>query len=119
MKRQNLNRKENRKNRHLKTLRKFKKIDNGLPRLRVTKSNGHIYVQLIDDEKQITIASSSSLQLKLPNGNKVNAAKVGEDIAKKALAKKIKKVNFDRGGCKYHGRVLELAESARKAGLVF
>lgn len=119
MKRLNLHRNDNRKDRHLKTLRKFRKIDNGLPRLVVTKTNGHIYAQLIDDEKNVTIASSSSLQLKLKNGNKENAAKVGEDIAKKAIAKKIKKINFDRGGSKYHGRVAILADSARKGGLEF
>lgn len=119
MKRLSLDKKDNRKRRHLKTLRKFKKIDNGLLRLIVTKTNGHIYAQLVDDEKQITVVSSSSLQLKLPNGNKDNASKVGEDIAKKALAKKITKINFDRGGSKYHGRVSALADAARKNGLVF
>ncbi len=119
MKRVNLNRKQNRKDRHLKTLRKYRTIDNGLPRLIVTKTNGHIYAQLIDDEKNITIVSSSSLQLKLKNGNKESCAKVGEDIAKKAIAKKIKKINFDRGGSKYHGRISTLADAARKAGLEF
>ncbi|MGL5640328.1 MAG: 50S ribosomal protein L18 [Mycoplasmoidaceae bacterium] len=119
MKRLNLNKKENRKNRHLKIARKFKRIDNGLHRLLVTKTNGHIYAQLIDDSKNVTIVSSSSLQLGLKNGNKENSSKVGEDIAKKALKKNIKEINFDRGGSKYHGRVQILADSARKNGLVF
>ncbi len=119
MKRLNLNKKENKKNRHLKISRKFKKIDNGLHRLLVTKTNSHIYVQIIDDEKNVTLVSSSSLQLGLKNGNKNNSIKVGEDIAKKALKKKISKINFDRGGSKYHGRVETLANAARKNGLIF
>ncbi|MBD5445970.1 MAG: 50S ribosomal protein L18 [Malacoplasma sp.] len=119
MKRINLNRKEKRVERHKKVLRKFKTIDNGLPRLVVTKTNAHIFAQLIDDNKQITIVSSSSLQLKLKNGNKENSKKVGEDLAKKALAKKIKKINFDCGGSKYHGRISALADAARGAGLKF
>lgn len=119
MKRLNLDRKRNRKDRHLKTLRKYRVIDNGLPRMIVTKTNGHIYAQLIDDQKNITVVSSSSLQLNLKNGNRENCAKVGEDIAKKAIAKKIKKINFDRGGSKYHGRISALADAARKAGLEF
>ncbi|MGL4647183.1 MAG: 50S ribosomal protein L18 [Mycoplasmoidaceae bacterium] len=119
MKRLNLDKKENRKNRHLKISRKFKAIDNGLHRLLVTKTNGHIYAQIIDDNKNITIVSSSSLQLGLKNGNKENSIKVGEDIAKKALKKKIDKINFDRGGSKYHGRIASLANSARKNGLIF
>lgn len=119
MKRVNLDRKEKRHERHKKVLRKFKTIDNGLPRLVVTKTNAHIFVQLIDDNKHITIASSSSVQLKLKNGNKENSKKVGEDLAKKALAKKIKKINFDCGGSKYHGRISALADAARQAGLKF
>lgn len=119
MKRINLDRKEKRIERHKKVLRKFKTIDNGLPRLVVTKTNAHIFAQLIDDNKHITIVSSSSLQLKLKNGNKENSKKVGEDLAKKALAKKIKKINFDCGGSKYYGRISALADAARHAGLKF
>ncbi|EGZ31611.1 50S ribosomal protein L18 [Malacoplasma iowae] len=115
----NVNRKLNRELRHKKVLRKFHKIDNGLPRLIVTKTNAHIFAQLIDDNKHITIASSSSLQLKLKNGNIENSKKVGEDIAKKAIAKKVKKIHFDCGGSKYHGRISALADAARNAGLKF
>lgn len=119
MKNINLNRKEKRTERHKKVLRKFRKIDNDLPRLRITKTNQHIFAQLLDDNKNIVIASSSSLQLKLANGNIENSKKVGEDIAKKAISKKIKAINFDCGGSKYHGRVSALADAARKTGLKF
>lgn len=115
----NINRREKREERHKKIIRKFKRIDNGLPRLRITKTNQHIFAQLLDDNKNIVIASSSSLQLKLENGNIANSKKVGEDIAKKALSKKIKAINFDCGGSKYHGRISALADAARSAGLKF
>lgn len=90
------------------------------PRLCVFRSNKHIEAQIIDDEKGVTLVSSSSVALKLANGsNKEAAAKVGEDLAKKALAKGIKTVSFDRAGYLYHGRVAALADAAREAGLVF
>lgn len=119
MKNNNLVRKTKRSERHKKVLRKFRRIDNGLPRLRITKTNAHIFAQLLDDNNNVVITSSSSLQLKLKNGNIENSKKVGEDIAKKALSKKISKINFDCGGSKYHGRVSALADAARKAGLKF
>jgi large subunit ribosomal protein L18 len=88
------------------------------PRLSVFKSSVHIYGQLIDDEGQKTLVSMSDLKIK--EGKKTEkAAKVGEELAKKAIAKKIKKVTFDRNGFKYHGRVKALAEGARKGGLEF
>jgi large subunit ribosomal protein L18 len=90
------------------------------PRLNVFRSNSHIHVQLIDDETGETLAASSSLMLKLANGGHIKAAEaVGSDISKKALALKIEKVVFDRGGYAYHGRVKALAEAAREAGLRF
>ena len=90
------------------------------PRLCVYRSNKNIEAQLIDDVKGATLVASSSMSLKLENGSNTDAAKkVGEDIAKKALAKKIKKVVFDRSGYIYHGRVKALAEAAREAGLEF
>lgn len=119
MKNINLVRKDKKSERHKKVLRKFRRIDNGLPRLRITKTNAHIFAQLLDDNNNVVIASSSSLQLKLKNGNIENSKKVGEDIAKKALSKKISKINFDCGGSKYHGRVSALADAARNAGLKF
>lgn len=90
------------------------------PRLCLYRSNKNIEAQLIDDVKGVTLVSSSSLSLKLENGSNIEAAaKVGEDIAKKALAAKIEKVVFDRSGYVYHGRVKALAEAAREAGLKF
>ena len=90
------------------------------PRLCVYRSNKNIEAQIIDDVKGVTLVSSSSMALKLENGSNVEAAtKVGKDIAEKALAKKIKKVVFDRSGYIYHGRVKALAEAAREAGLEF
>ena len=90
------------------------------PRLCVYRSNKNIEVQLIDDEKRVTLVASSSMGLKLENGSNIEAArKVGEDIAKKAKAKKITKVVFDRSGYIYHGRIKALAEAAREAGLEF
>ena len=93
-----------------------------VPRLNVFRSNSNIFAQIIDDEKGVTLVSSSSLDksLKLANGSNVEAAKkVGEDIAKKAIKANIKKVVFDRGGYLYHGRVKALAEAAREQGLEF
>ena len=90
------------------------------PRLCVYRSNKNIEAQIIDDVKKVTLVASSSMALKLENGSNVEAAsKVGADLASKALAKKIKKVVFDRSGYIYHGRVKALAEAAREAGLEF
>lgn len=90
------------------------------PRLNVFRSNTHIYVQIIDDVAGVTLASASSLQLKLENGSNIAAAKlVGLEIGKLAVAKNIKNVVFDRGGYLYHGRVKAVAEGAREAGLQF
>ena len=90
------------------------------PRLNVFRSNAHIHAQIIDDVKGVTLVSASSVDMKLENGSNVEAAaKVGEEIAKRAKAKKIKNVVFDRGGYIYHGRVKALAEAAREAGLEF
>ncbi len=90
------------------------------PRLVVFRSNKHIEAQVIDDTKGLTLASASSLALKLPNGGNIEAAKtVGSEIAKVCKAKKISKVVFDRGGYIYHGRVAALADAAREGGLKF
>ena len=88
------------------------------PRLAVFRSAKYIYAQLINDEDGATLATASSLKLKLKN-NKESAQKVGEEIAKISLDKKIKKVVFDRGGFIYHGRVKALADAARAKGLEF
>jgi len=92
------------------------------PRLNVFRSNGNIFAQIIDDDKKVTLVSASSIdkELKLENGGNIEAAKkVGELLAKRAKAKKIKKVTFDRGGYLYHGRVKALADEARSNGLEF
>ena len=90
------------------------------PRLCVYRSNKNIEAQLIDDVKGATLVASSSMSLKLENGSNIEAAaKVGKDIAEKALAKGLKKIVFDRSGYIYHGRVKALAEAAREAGLEF
>ena len=94
------------------------------PRLAVYRSTKHIYAQLIDDENKVTICSASSvdkdLKETLAHGGNIDAAKVvGEAIAKKALAKGVECVVFDRGGFLYHGRVAALADAAREAGLMF
>lgn len=94
------------------------------PRLAVYRSTKHIYAQLIDDDKHLTIASASSndkeLREKLSHGGNIEAAKlVGETIAQKAKKAGIECVVFDRGGFLYHGRVAALADAAREAGLMF
>ena len=86
-------------------------------RLSVFRSGKHIYVQLIDDGKGVTLAAASSLKQK---GSTVEAAKkVGEAIAKAAEKAKVKEVVFDRGGYLFHGRVKALADAAREHGLQF
>ncbi len=88
------------------------------PRLSVHISNKHISAQVIDDSKHITLAHVTTVGSKEAKGSmKEQAAWVGEAIAKKAKAKKISKVVFDRGGRLYHGRVQVLADAARKEGL--
>ena len=94
------------------------------PRLAVYRSTKHIYAQLIDDEKHVTVCSASSvdkdLKEKLAHGGNIEAAKaVGEAIAQKALKAGINECVFDRGGFLYHGRVSALADAAREAGLNF
>jgi len=90
------------------------------PRLCVFRSNKHISAQIIDDEKKITLASASSVALKLENGSNIEAAKkVGEALGKVAIEKGIISVVFDRSGYVYHGRVAALADGAREAGLKF
>ena len=94
------------------------------PRLAVYRSTKHIYAQLIDDDKHLTIASASSndkeLREKLSHGGNIEAAKlVGETIAQKAKKAGIECVVFDRGGFLYHGRIAALADAAREAGLMF
>lgn len=96
-----------------------------MPRLSVYRSLNHIYAQIIDDEKGVTLASASDREIaRSARGKKALpkkdlAFKVGELIASAALKKKIRKVVFDRGGRIYHGRVKAVAEGSRKGGLQF
>lgn len=93
-----------------------------MPRLNVYRSTSNIYVQIIDDDKGVTLVASSSIAkgLNVEGMTKTEAAQaVGKDIAAKALEKGIKTVVFDRGGYLYTGRVKALAEAAREAGLEF
>lgn len=92
------------------------------PRLCVFRSNKHVYAQIIDDTKGVTLVAASTLDkdFALEKKNDVEAAKaVGTAIAKKAVDKGITSVVFDRGGYIYHGRVQALADAAREAGLQF
>ena len=91
------------------------------PRLSVFRSNKHMYAQIIDDTKGLTLCAASTLEAGFEgeSGNAEAAKKVGLMIAKKAEEKGIKFVVFDRGGFIYHGRVKELAEGAREGGLEF
>src|SRR3989344_5004012 len=90
-------------------------VDQIRPRLSVFRSNRHIYAQIIDDTKGHTLVSASSAEIKDQKGTKTEiAARVGELLARKAKATKIKEVVFDRGKRKYHGRVKTLAEQTKQ-----
>ena len=97
------------------------------PRLNVYRSVNHIYAQVIDDAKGVTLVAATSVEKgkgikgdKRPTGGNVSSAKdVGKLIAERAKDKGIKKVVFDRGGYLYHGRIKALADAAREAGLDF
>ncbi|MGA1823884.1 MAG: 50S ribosomal protein L18 [bacterium] len=116
-------RKEQLKIRHKRVRKKIKGTAEQ-PRLNIFRSTKHIYAQVIDDDKGITLTSASTMtkefKEKLSYGGNIEAAKViGIFIAQKSLNKGINKVVFDRGGNIYHGRVKALAESARENGLKF
>ncbi len=94
------------------------------PRLNVFRSLNNIYAQIINDETSTTLVSASTLDKDLRDavekGGNAEAAKlIGTEVAKRALAKGIEKVVFDRGGYIYHGRIAAVAEGAREAGLQF
>ncbi|MFZ5353466.1 MAG: 50S ribosomal protein L18 [Bacillota bacterium] len=107
-------------------LRMRKKIEGTAerPRLNVFRSASNIYAQVIDDVKGVTLVSASTLDKEIKGqighgGNKESAKAVGTLVAKRAVEAGIKKVVFDRGGYIYHGRIKELADAAREAGLEF
>lgn len=113
-------RKFERARRHTRVRRKISGTTE-CPRLCVYRSNKNLFVQIVDDVKQTTLAQASTLdkEVKTKHANKEAAKEVGALIAKRALEKNIKTVVYDRGGYIYHGVVKELAEAAREAGLQF
>lgn len=115
------NRKEVTRKRHYR-LRRRLAGSSERPRLAVYRSGKHIYAQVIDDSRSITLASASTVEKDLRNvsGANVEAArKVGELVAKRAKNAGVTAVVFDRGGFLYHGRIAALADAAREAGLDF
>ena len=118
---QNLKDKNRRKNRRIARVRAKISGTSVKPRLAVFRSHQNIYAQLIDDESRKTLVFVSSLKMvDKKKTKKVDVANImGEELAKKALAKGIKTVVFDRRAYKFHGRVASLASGARKGGLIF
>jgi len=90
-----------------------------IPRLNVYRSNKGLFIQLIDDQAGVTLASINDKEIKSGKTKIDKAKEAGKLIAKKAVEKKINKIVFDRGGCKYHGRVKAVADGAREGGLKF
>ncbi|MAH58912.1 MAG: 50S ribosomal protein L18 [Synechococcus sp. ARS1019] len=119
-----LSRKQQTQKRH-RRLRRQISGTSARPRLAVFRSNNHIYAQVIDDAAQSTLCSASTVDKELRTGLKSNGGScdastaVGELVAKRAIAKGIQQVVFDRGGNLYHGRIKALADAAREAGLQF
>ena len=113
------------------TIRKKFRISNKLKkvaskdrfRLSISRSSKNIFAQIIDDSKNITLLSASSIEKDIKSLNKVNKTElskiVAEKLAKKAQSKKITKIFFDRGVYKYHGRIKIFAETLRKNGMEF
>ena len=102
--------------------RTVKAAASGRKRLSVHRSGKHIYAQVIDDVKGLTLAAASSLEkdMRAKSGANVDAAKaVGLLVAKRAVEKGVKDVVFDRGGYRYHGRIKALGDAAREGGLNF
>ncbi|NBP88667.1 MAG: 50S ribosomal protein L18 [Planctomycetia bacterium] len=94
------------------------------PRLSVRRSHKHIYAQIIDDTSGRTLAAASTVEPQLKTtvsfgGNKDAATAIGKTVAERAKAAGVSQVCFDRGPCRYHGRVAALADAAREAGLEF
>ncbi|MDR2568138.1 MAG: 50S ribosomal protein L18 [Mycoplasmataceae bacterium] len=118
MKNVSIDRKKQKVIRHKRFLRKIKINGENKPRLIVTKTNSHLYAQVLDDENSTVIAYVDSKQLK-KTGSVETAKVLGEKIAKLALEKGVSKIVFDRNGQKFHGQVKALADAARETGLEF
>lgn len=94
------------------------------PRLSVCFTGRHVYAQIIEDGVGRTLAAASTMEpivrgIGEPRANKINAEKVGQLLAARAVEKQIRRVVFDRGGFQYHGKVQALADAARAGGLEF
>ncbi|MEK7186448.1 MAG: 50S ribosomal protein L18 [Patescibacteria group bacterium] len=115
-----MNKKLNRIKRKIRVRGKIRGTEN-MPRLSVFRSNKYMYAQVVNDDKGQTIVAISEKQLEKKEAlNKTDKSKeLGMLIAKKAIAKKVKKVVFDKSGYAYHGRVKAIAEGAREGGLQF
>ncbi len=108
--------------RHVRRRKRVRKKVRGTsqrPRLTVRPTLKHIYAQVIDDTTGRTLASASSVAMKITGGNVDSAKSVGKVLAEKAKAASVECVCFDRNGRLYHGRIKALAEAAREAGLEF
>ena len=108
--------------RKIRNRKKLKKVNSNRYRVSVMKSLNHLSAQIIDDIKQKTLVSASSVEkdLKKNKTKKIEKSNlIGELLAKRAKEKKINEVYFDRGGHKYHGRIKAFAETLRKNGLKF
>ena len=104
-----------------RTRYKLKKVTDR-KRLSIFKSNNHIYAQVINDEKGVTLVSASSLEKSIRTEKKTKkelAEKIGKEIAKRSIENGIKEVAFDKGKYKYHGIIKILADAARAGGLNF
>lgn len=100
----------------------IRKNSGGRPRLSIHRTGMHMYAQIIDDTKGVTLAAASTLEADIKKnygGNATAATTIGKLIAERAKAAGIEQVVFDRGGFLYHGRVKALAEAAREGGLDF
>ena len=100
------------------------RLKSSRPRLSVFRSGRHIYAQVIDDTTGTTLVAASTLEESLrgtpgSGGNCKGAELIGREIAQRALSRGIKSVSYDRGPCRFHGRLAKLAEAARAAGLDF
>lgn len=101
-----------------RALRVRRRLDTSRPRVSVFRSLNHMYAQLIDDTAQKTIASCSTLTVKLATGDKkARAFEVGKELARRAREAGVESAVFDRGSFLYHGRVKALAEGLREGGL--
>ena len=109
--------------RKLRNRKKLKKVNVNRYRISVSKSLKNIFAQIIDDKKNITLISASSIEKDIKSSSKVNKSElskiVAKKLAKKAVEKKITKIFFDRGLYKYHGRVKIFAETLRENGMKF